>query len=115
MIRGKIVLTPFPFTDLTASKVRPAVVVSESARIGVDVILAFISSVYNSAKLLPTDELLQINDADFALTGLKKNSVFKMDKLATVDSSIILGEIGETSPTFQAKLDTKLKIALALK
>ncbi len=48
------------------------------------------------------------------MTGLKKNSVFKMDKLATVESSIILGEIGETSPTLQAKLDAKLKIALAL-
>lgn len=115
MKRGKIVLTPFPFTDLTANKIRPAVVVSDSARIGVDIILAFISSVYNLSKLPPTDELLQTTDADFALTGLKKNSVFKMDKLATVDSSIILGEIGETSPTLQTKLDAKLKIALALK
>ena len=115
MKRGKIVLTPFPFTDLTASKTRPAVVVSETARIGVDVILAFISSVYDSSRLLPTDELLEMSDADFALAGLKKNSVFKMDKVATIDGSIILGEMGETSPTLQAKLDAKLKIALALK
>ncbi len=115
MTRGKIVLTPFPFTDLTANKVRPAVVVSDSARIGVDVVLAFISSVFDRSKLLLTDELLQTTNTDFTLSGLKKDSVFKMDKLATVDSSIILGEIGETSPTLQAKLDAKLKIALALK
>ncbi|MCY7348560.1 MAG: type II toxin-antitoxin system PemK/MazF family toxin [Pyrinomonadaceae bacterium] len=115
MKRGKIVLTPFPFTDLTANKVRPAVVVSDSARMGVDVVLAFISSVYNSSNLSATDELLETTDAEFALSGLKKNSVFKMDKLATVDSAIILGEMGETSPTLQAKLDAKLKIALALK
>ena len=95
MTRGKIVLTPFPFTDLTANKVRPAIVVSDSARVGVDVILAFISSVYDSSNLLSTDELLEVTDADFALTGLKKNSVFKMDKLATVDSATILGEMGE--------------------
>jgi mRNA interferase MazF len=114
MTRGKIVLTPFPFTDLTANKVRPAVVVSDSTRIGADLVLAFISSVYDSTRLLPTDELMQTTDADFKMTGLKKNSVFKMDKLATVESSIILGEIGETSPTIQAKLDAKLKIALAL-
>ncbi len=115
MTRGKIVLTPFPFTDLTASKVRPAIVVSDPARIGVDLILAFISSVYNSSTLLPTDELLKMTDADFALTGLKKNSVFKMDKLATVDSAIILGEMGEVSSALQVKLDAKLKCALSLK
>ncbi len=115
MTRGKIVLTPFPFTDLTGNKVRPAVVISDSARIGADVVLAFISSVFDSSKLLVTDELLQKTDADFELTGLKKNSIFKMDKLATVDSSIILGEIGETSLILQAKLYAKLKIALFLK
>lgn len=94
---------------------RPAVVVSASARTGVDVVLAFISSVYDLSKLSPTDEVIKITDADFALTGLKKNSVFKMAKLATADGAIILGEVGETSSALQTKLDAKLKIALALR
>jgi transcriptional regulator of aromatic amino acid metabolism len=38
-----------------------------------------------------------------------------MDKLATVQKTIILGEIGEVSSTLQAKLDAKIKIALDLK
>ncbi len=58
MIRGKIVLTPFPFTDLSASKVRPAVVISNSLRSGADVILAFISTSFDITNLSPTDELL---------------------------------------------------------
>ena len=54
MKRGTVVLTPFPFTDLSGTKVRPAVVVSPSDRPGEDVILAFISSV-KPPTLLPTD------------------------------------------------------------
>ncbi len=115
MTRGKIVLTPFPFTDLTANKVRPAIIVSNSLRVGADVILAFVSTVFDAANLSLTDELLLDTNPDFATTGLKKSSVFKMDKLATVQKTIILGEIGEVSSTLQAKLDARLKIALDLK
>lgn len=115
MTRGKIVLTPFPFTDLSSHKVRPAIVVSSSTRIGSDLILAFISSVFDPSSLLSTDELLLDTDAEFSLTGLKKSSVFKMDKLATIQRKIILGEIGEVSAVLQTKLDEKLKIALDLK
>ncbi len=115
MTRGKVVLTPFPFTDLSASKVRPAVVVSNSLRGGADVILAFISTSFDEKNLSPTDELLLDINTDFPATGLKKSSVFKMDKLATVQRTIILGEIGEVPSTLQVKLDAKMKIALDLK
>lgn len=40
-MKGKIVLVPFPFTDLSASKLRPALVLYEGYR---DVVVAFISS-----------------------------------------------------------------------
>ena len=115
MQRGKIVLTPFPFTNLAGSKPRPAIVVSASSKSGADIILAFISTVFNGRNLQPTDELLLSTDSEFGLTGLKKDSVFKMDKLATIEKSIIYGEIGEASAVLQEKLDAKLKIALALK
>ena len=42
--RGDVVLTRFPFTDLTGASPRPAVVVS-AGEIGQDVVLAGISSV----------------------------------------------------------------------
>ena len=41
---GKIVLIPFPFTDLTSSKVRPALIISEQNNRSEDVIVAFITS-----------------------------------------------------------------------
>ncbi len=45
-----IVLVPFPFTDLTTSKKRPALVVSpDSYNSGPDVIIAFITSQLDAA------------------------------------------------------------------
>lgn len=44
MTKGTIVLTPFPFTDLSAIKRRPAVIVQRSEKTGDDVVVAFISS-----------------------------------------------------------------------
>jgi len=40
-LKGKIVLISFPFTDLTATKLRPALILYESEK---DVVAAFISS-----------------------------------------------------------------------
>ena len=113
MTRGTVVLTPFPFTDLTGAKVRPAVVVSRTDRPGLDAILAFISSVVPPA-LLPTDLGLYPTHPDFRASGLKVPSVIKCDKLATVDRQVILGELGVLSPTLLNELDRRLRLALEL-
>ena len=53
--RGDIVLTRFPFTDLTGASLRPALVVSPG-QIGEDVVLVAISSVVRGSHV-PTDYL----------------------------------------------------------
>lgn len=113
MNRGTIVLTPFPFTDLSGAKVRPAVVVSPTARPGDDVILAFISSAVPRIPL-PTDLLLLPPHPEFPVTGLKVPSVVRCDKLATVHRHILLGELGTLSPSLLGALDDCLRYALAL-
>jgi mRNA interferase MazF len=108
--RGTVVLVSFPFTDLSGQKVRPAVVVSRSDRSGKDVLLAFIGS-YREQPLAPTDLLIDESRSDFGLTGLKTRSLVKLDKVATVESTIVLGELGELSAALLTQVDEKLRYA----
>ena len=109
--RGDIVLVPFPFTDLTSSKVRPAVIVSADPQ-GEDIIIAFISSVLTPSRNV--DFLLAADNPDFRETGLKKDSLFKMDKLLSIHKGLILRYLGRISVGIQQKLNERLKAALGL-
>lgn len=111
MERGTIVLVRFPFTDYVSGKLRPALVISTDNKR--DLCVAFISSVI-PLELEETDYLIRKEDEDFSPTGLKKDSVFRMGKIATLDKEIILGKLGKTSKELQFGLDQKLKKALGL-
>ena len=113
MEQKKIVLTHFPFTDLSSTKRRPALVLSPTDTSANDVIVAFISSVVPTA-LESTEYLLDNRHSDFRLSGLTRNSVIKTDKLATLDKAIFTGEIGELSDSTFQDIQSKLKIALGL-
>jgi mRNA interferase MazF len=87
---GDIVLVPFPFTDQTTSKKRPAVVVSSDA--------------YNAGRpdliiMAITSRLHQVNKLgeemvdDWQAAGLLKPSVFK-PILATIENTLVLRKLG---------------------
>lgn len=110
--RGDVVLVPFPFTDLSGQKVRPALIVSLDP-VGEDVLVAFISSVISPVPE-PNEYVLDTSDPTFAQTGLKGTSVFKMGKLATLHRSLILRRLGRATPELQNELDIALKRAVGL-
>src|SRR5271166_1856889 len=83
---GNIVLTRFPFTDLSGDKRRPALVVSRDNDRRTDLIVCFITSIPRTG---PDTAPL----AATAGTGLKVPSVARFDKLATVDRSVIAGKL----------------------
>jgi mRNA interferase MazF len=104
-MKGKIVLVPFPFTDLTAGKLRPALVIYEGEK---DVVMAFISSKIPS-ELSEVDILITKDHASFRKAGLKVDSVIKLDKIATVLKDLIVGELGEVDEKLKQEVNQKLK------
>lgn len=70
--RGEVVLLPFPFTDLSATKTRPAVVVSSGIyhRVRSELLLAYVSSQVTKAHR-ELDHIL----VDWVLVGLPKPSL----------------------------------------
>ena len=108
MTRGKVVLVPFPFDDLSAAKVRPAVCLTDPIGPHRHVILAFISSRIPT-DLLETDLVLDSRRADFGTTGLRVSSTLQLHRLMTVTTALIRRELGELSPQMQGEVADKLR------
>jgi len=106
-VKGKIVLVPFPFTDLTATKLRPALVLFEGEK---DVIVAFISSRVPKEPTL-TDIVVKEAHPEFEMTGLKVSSVIRLDKVATIWKDLILGEMGEIGDKLKKEINSSLRKA----
>lgn len=108
MLKGKIVLVPFPFDDLSASKVRPALCLTNAIGLHRHVIVSFISSQI-STDLLETDLILDSKHIDFAKSGLKVSSTLRLHRLMTVSTSLFQRELGELPQDIQKEVDSKLK------
>ena len=113
--RGSIVLIRYPFTDLTAAKVRPALVVTPDTLIPRldDVLCLFISSA-TPEELLPTDLHLEVTDPSFVQTGLKSRSVFRTHKLALLHKRLVLRVLGDADSVLLETINSRLRIALGL-
>lgn len=99
MKKGDIILVPFPFTDLSGSKLRPALVLVEG---GDDVIAAFISTILRER--FESDYFVKKSEKN----SLKKDSLIKLNKLATLSHDLIKGKIGELSADDLKEIDKKL-------
>lgn len=113
MIKGKVVLIPFPFDDLSSSKVRPAVCLTDRIAPYDHVVLAFISSQITSSPH-PTDLILEPTDADFRATGLRVRSVIRVHRMMTATTQIIVRQLGQLSPGQQGQLAEKLRVLFGL-
>ena len=111
LARGDVVLVAFPFTDLSSKRVRPALVVGRVA--GDDLVLAFITSRTTGADPRSTC-LLRPGDAEFAQTGLKVDSLVRLDKLVTLDRRLVLRRLGQVGPNTTGVVNSALRFVLAL-
>jgi mRNA interferase MazF len=105
--QGTVVLTPFPFTDLSGDKVRPAVVVSNNAP-GEDVIVVFVTS---KAK---TKGVSVVSVSPSTNNGIKVISAIVCSKIATLNKKVLLGELGTLSEKDRKEVLKSIKVVLGL-
>lgn len=86
-VKGDVVVVPFPFSDLTQAKRRPALVVSVLE--GDDLILCQVTS-----QFVKDNYAISVEGKDFQEGGLKQKSNVRPNRLFTVDSHIVLYRIG---------------------
>ena len=94
----------FPFTDFFAIKLRVAIVLYENDS---DVVVAFISSRI-PAIMTPADIPVSRSQPGFPATGLKTDSVIRLDKIATIIRTRIVGRIGELPPELRSRVNEKI-------
>ena len=100
--KGDIVLIPFPFTDLSGVKVRPAVLLAAHKKSN-DIVVAFVTS-----KTTQGGQFNVILKPDWQ-NGLKVQSTVLCDKIATLDCKVIVGKIGTCDTKIIHSIDVELK------
>ena len=85
---SSVVIVRFPFSDLSASKLRPALVIATLDRD--DLVLCQITSnAYSDLRAI------EIGDSDFESGSLERTSYVRPGKIFTANISIVLGNLGE--------------------
>jgi mRNA interferase MazF len=94
---GEVVVVPFPFSDLSQSKVRPAVCLADAGR-GDWVLCQITSSPYGDPAAVPLDT------SDFASGGLLVSSVARPGKLFTAHAGLVIRSVGALTPAAFARV-----------
>lgn len=84
---GAVVLVGFPFSDLSRSKLRPAVVLADARR-GDWILCQVTSQPYADL------QAVELTNADFAVGSLMKTSYARPGKLFTANAAIMTKQVG---------------------
>lgn len=85
---GAVVLVPFPFSDLSQTKLRPALVLADAGR-GDRVLCQITSNPYGDWRAIGLDEY------SFAIGSLRVASYIRPGKLFTAHQGLMVAEVGE--------------------
>ncbi|HEY1613462.1 MAG TPA: type II toxin-antitoxin system PemK/MazF family toxin [Rhizomicrobium sp.] len=92
---GQIVLLPFPFSDLSQSKLRPALLLAQGGK-GDWISCQITSNRYTDP------QAIELNDKDFSHGGLRRTSYARPAKLFTAHESLFVASVGTLEPTVLA-------------
>lgn len=109
--RGDVVLVPFPFSDQTITKKRPAVIISSNTynNASSDIVIMAITS--------QTEKTVGIGEClikDWQGAGLLKPSAIK-PAISTIEQALVLKKLGKLPPKDIISLENTLKEFLDLK
>jgi len=99
---GQVVLAAFPFSDLTASKLRPCLIIG-LAEFNDFLLCQITSRDYDSSKALP------LVKSDFIQGELVRDSFIRPDKIATLDEREIKRILGTISNDKLDEIKQRLK------
>lgn len=105
MAKGDVVLISFPFTDLSGSKLRPAVVLAVT---NLDLTVCFVTT--QTGWQEATDVLL----TPTITNGIRTRSLIRTSKIATLDKTLAKGLLERLSGQELSELNTKLKLLFRL-
>lgn len=104
LVKGDVVVVPFPFSDLSRAKRRPALVLASFSP--GDVILCQITS--QSAR---DEYVIPLSSSDFVDGGLPKESHVRPNKLFTAHEGLVLYSPGRLE---RAKMDDVTRTLVSL-
>ena len=104
MPKGSIVLVHFPFTDLSSTKLRPALVLHEGH---LDVTIASMTT-QRPDQPLPSDLLIRKGTLSFKSTGLKVESWLLIDKIATLEKIFVEGILGRADNDLKREVNARV-------
>lgn len=93
---GVVSLVRFPQSDLEKGKYRPVVLLSSLPGPFGDWLICAVTSQLQH-KVADWDEVINTDDPDFSTSGLKCPSLVRLGKLATVETNVLEGVLGEIS------------------
>lgn len=108
-----IVLVPFPFDDLSSSKLRPALCLTDPISTYEHVVIAFITSQVIKAIEL-NDVVILYQQADFGVTGLKASSAIRLHRLTTVPIGLIQRKLGTLPNSIVPVMVERLRVLFSL-
>ena len=93
---GEVVVINYPFSDLSQTKLRPALLVGKLPGDHEDWLVCMISSRVRQ-QIDGFDEVIKTDDADFGQSGLKAASVIRIGRLLVVEGKLLPGSLGSIS------------------
>lgn len=102
LVKGDLVVVPFPFADLPATKRRPALVVTRAG--GEDLFLAQITG-----RAIRDEHAIPLGPRDCVEGGLRVPSNVRPNHLFTADSSLVLYRPAKVRPAKLAEVVAGIK------